>query len=259
MTAQLTHPNTVAIYDYGRTPDGVFYYAMEYLDGINLEDLVRAARSAAAGPGGGDPRSGVRRAGGGAWPRPRPSRHQARQHHPDRARGRARRRQGGGLRPRQAARGRRVRGADLSAAGALTGTPLYLSPEAMTMPEGADPRSDLYALGAVAYFLLTGTSGVRGGDRRRDPRPSSSHRAGGAVAPCGAAHPLRPRGARDAVPAQASGGPARKRPRAPRRAALVHDGPAVDERRGRGVVADLPVFGEARRAAASRMTVTGSP
>ncbi|HTU23861.1 MAG TPA: serine/threonine protein kinase, partial [Pirellulales bacterium] len=40
MTSVLNHPNTIAIYDYGRTPENVFYYAMEYLDGINLEDLV---------------------------------------------------------------------------------------------------------------------------------------------------------------------------------------------------------------------------
>lgn len=39
--ARLTHPNTVEIYDYGRTRDGTFYYAMEYLPGLTSEDLVR--------------------------------------------------------------------------------------------------------------------------------------------------------------------------------------------------------------------------
>ena len=39
-TAQLTHWNTVQVYDYGRTPNGTFYYAMEYLQGLNLRQLV---------------------------------------------------------------------------------------------------------------------------------------------------------------------------------------------------------------------------
>lgn len=40
ITSQLNNPSTVAVYDYGRTPEGVFYYAMEYLDGIDLQSLV---------------------------------------------------------------------------------------------------------------------------------------------------------------------------------------------------------------------------
>jgi serine/threonine protein kinase len=40
LTAGLTHPSTIAIYDYGRTAEGVFYYAMELLRGINLLQLV---------------------------------------------------------------------------------------------------------------------------------------------------------------------------------------------------------------------------
>lgn len=39
--SQLTHPNTIAIYDYGRTDDGFFFYAMEYVQGVNLSELVR--------------------------------------------------------------------------------------------------------------------------------------------------------------------------------------------------------------------------
>jgi len=154
MTAQLSHPNTVAIYDYGRTPDGLFYYAMEYLDGINLEDLVRQYGAQPAGRviaildqvcgalseahGRGLVHRDIKPANiilterGGE---------------PDVAKvvdfGLVRPLEPGD--PQMTA----------TAASVLTGTPLYLSPEAMTMPEVADPRSDLYALGAVAYFLLT--------------------------------------------------------------------------------------------------------
>ena len=39
-TAMLTHPNTVTVFDYGRTTDGVFYYAMELLEGASLEEIV---------------------------------------------------------------------------------------------------------------------------------------------------------------------------------------------------------------------------
>ncbi|PYM10876.1 MAG: hypothetical protein DME18_15445 [Verrucomicrobia bacterium] len=40
LTCRLTHPNTIQVYDYGHTPEGIFYYAMEYLHGLNLHQLV---------------------------------------------------------------------------------------------------------------------------------------------------------------------------------------------------------------------------
>jgi serine/threonine-protein kinase len=41
-TAGLTHSHTVTIYEYGRTPEGLFHYAMELLDGSNLQQIVEA-------------------------------------------------------------------------------------------------------------------------------------------------------------------------------------------------------------------------
>lgn len=41
LTSKLSHPNTIAIYDFGRTSDQVFYYAMEYLSGFSLSEVVK--------------------------------------------------------------------------------------------------------------------------------------------------------------------------------------------------------------------------
>ena len=48
-------------------------------------------------------------------------------------------------------------GPHLTQANVVQGTPLYLSPEAIQAPSAVDARSDLYGLGAVGYYLLTGT------------------------------------------------------------------------------------------------------
>ena len=157
LTAQLTHPNTVAIYDYGRTPDGVFYYAMELLDGLNLQDLVR--------------RYGPLPAGRVIHVLQQICAALAEAHalgvvHRD-------------VKPANVILG--VRGGDpdvakvvdfglvtrldtgnptalatLDTAPVIAGTPLYLSPEAITTPDQIDGRSDIYSLGAVGYLLLTG-------------------------------------------------------------------------------------------------------
>jgi eukaryotic-like serine/threonine-protein kinase len=154
LTARLTHPNTISIYDYGRTPDGRFYYAMELLDGLTLEELVA--------------RSG-----------PQPAARVI--HILLQVCGALREAHGVGLIHRDikpanvylCARGgtrdvvkvldfglvREFR-SDGSVTGSnldiLVGTPLYLSPEAILTPAQLDARADIYALGALAYVLLTG-------------------------------------------------------------------------------------------------------
>jgi hypothetical protein len=40
--ARLSHPNIVAVHDFGRTSDGLFYFIMEYVDGVNLRQAIRS-------------------------------------------------------------------------------------------------------------------------------------------------------------------------------------------------------------------------
>ena len=154
LTASLTHPNTVTIFDYGRTPDGVFYYAMELLDGPTLGDVVamdgpqpagRVVRILAQAAGALAEAHGV-----GLIHRDiKPANIMLVE-------------QGGvpdvvkvvdfGLVKELS----RDTTASLTNADAITGTPQYMAPEAILSPDEVDARSDLYALGAVAFFLLTG-------------------------------------------------------------------------------------------------------
>jgi serine/threonine protein kinase len=161
-TCRLTHPNTVAIYDYGRTPDGTFYYAMEYLDGVNLEVLVKKHGPL---PDGRVIPILTQVCGSLA------EAHDIGLIHRDVKPANIMLTRCGGLADfvklldfglvKALQTGDQ---AALTAAGAITGTPEFLSPEAIERPEKLGPRSDLYALGAVAYFLLTGKTVVEGGN-----------------------------------------------------------------------------------------------
>jgi serine/threonine-protein kinase len=154
LASQLMHPNTVEVFDYGRTPEGQPFYAMEFLDGLTLQQIVErhgpmpAARAAHA----------LRGIAGSL----------SEAH----ARGLVHRdikpanvmlcRCGGeddvvkvldfGL--VKDTRSPHTR--DLTRALRVLGTPAYMAPERIERPDSADVRSDLYALGAVGFFLLTG-------------------------------------------------------------------------------------------------------
>lgn len=160
MTAQLRHPNTIAVYDYGRSTEGAFFYVMEYVDGITMQDLVDTY---------------------GPLPPERviylidqvcgslAEAHGQSMVHRD-------------IKPAnilltcQAGIYDMVKVLDfglvkdfdkqalqLTQVASITGTPLYMSPEVVRDASSADGRSDIYSLGAVAYFLLTGVSPFEGG------------------------------------------------------------------------------------------------
>ena len=153
LTARLTHPNTVTIYDYGRTPEGVFYYAMELLDGIDLEELVK--RNGPLPPA---RACHILLQVAGALAEA----HAIGLIHRD-------------VKPANIMLCRQIGRSDIaklldfglvreldsvdktrSDIHTLTGTPLYMAPESIVNPHTVDSRADLYALAAVGYFLLVG-------------------------------------------------------------------------------------------------------
>jgi serine/threonine-protein kinase len=154
-TATLTHWNTIEVFDYGHTSDGTFYYVMEYLPGINLEDMVRQH---------------------GPLP-PARAVHLLRQ-----VCQALREAHGIGLIHRDVKPSNIIaceRGGvydvaklldfgvvkslampsdsiKLTTDGALAGSPSYMSPEQARGRTHLDARSDIYSVGAVGHFLLTG-------------------------------------------------------------------------------------------------------
>lgn len=155
LTSRLQHPNTISIFDYGRSADGTFYYVMELLDGFDLDTLVEEEEPL-------PPWRVVRILSQAAAALVEA--HGLRLIHRD-------------IKPANILLTTRSDEVDIvkvvdfglvkslggerdvamaTQANVITGTPLFLSPEAITDPDRVDGRSDLYALGAVGYFLLTG-------------------------------------------------------------------------------------------------------
>ncbi|PTL80457.1 serine/threonine-protein kinase [Vitiosangium sp. GDMCC 1.1324] len=154
LTSQLTHPNTIAIYDYGRTADGLFYYVMEYLEGVDLDGLL-----AFSGPQSPARVIHILRQACGALEEA----HGLGLLHRD-------------IKPANLFLCRRRGMPDMvkvldfglvkEVGGSeevtpqrvhmVVGTPLYMAPEAIVSPGRVDGRADLYSLGAVGYALLTG-------------------------------------------------------------------------------------------------------
>ena len=153
-TAKLSHWNSIEIFDYGRADDGTFYYVMEYLPGRNLQELVAQhgplppARVIHLLAQTCDALSEAHDMGlihrdikpANIFSSYRGGRYDV-----------AKLLDFGLVKPIHS-----VESTQLTQEGSITGSPSYISPE-QTIGDGRpDRRSDIYCLGAVAYYLLTG-------------------------------------------------------------------------------------------------------
>ncbi len=152
-TATLTHQNTIEIYDYGHTDDGTFYYVMEYLPGLSMADLV-----ARHGP---LPPERVIYLLRQACDALREA-HSAGLIHRDIKPGNIFVAERGGVYDvvklldfGLAKESDNSSGKQITQEGTVAGSPMFMSPE-QALGQPSDARGDIYSLGAVAYYLLTG-------------------------------------------------------------------------------------------------------
>ncbi len=160
LTARLTHPNTITIFDYGRTHDGVFYYAMELLDGATLQRIVELD--------GAQPPERVVRILSMVCGALAEAHSIGLMHRDIKPANIMLCKQGGeqdvvklldfGL-VKEFHVSRDVK---LTGDSVVIGTPQYMAPECILNPGAVDARTDIYAVGAVAYYLLAGTDVFNG-------------------------------------------------------------------------------------------------
>jgi serine/threonine-protein kinase len=157
VTASLQSPHTVELYDYGISDDGTFYYVMELLDGVDLESLVNRSGPLAAERVVYILRQACHSLG---------EAHRKNLIHRDIKPANVFLCQRafeydfvkvldfGLVKPGSTVEARPAK--PVTEAGTVAGTPDYMAPELAVGEETIDGRSDIYSLGCVAYWLLTG-------------------------------------------------------------------------------------------------------